>query len=89
MLLYLQLWYLFSLHQGPHSVPEFAVEFRCLAAESSWNDEALQGVFHHGLNDNLKDELVSHKEPGGLDELISLKSASIVFMSVGGRKRVR
>lgn len=63
---------LLSLHQGPRSVTELAIEFRCLAAESGWNEEALHGVFQHALNENIKDELVSLKEPDGLDELISL-----------------
>lgn len=41
---------LLSLHQGPHSVAEFL--------ETNWNDEVLQGVFQHLLNQNIKDELV-------------------------------
>lgn len=32
----------------------------------------LQSVFHHALNENMKDELVSHEDPDRLDELISL-----------------
>lgn len=64
--------HLLSLQQGSRSVAEFAIEFRTLAAESGWNDEALQGVFQNALSDNLKDELVSREEPGSLDQLISL-----------------
>ncbi len=67
---------LLSLRQGSCSVAEFAVEFRTLAdwpdSESGWNDVALQGVFQNSLNDNIKDELVSRKEPDNLDELVSL-----------------
>jgi hypothetical protein len=49
-----------------------ACEFRTLAAESGWNDQALHGTFRNALTDTLKDELVSREEPNGLDELISL-----------------
>ena len=41
---------LLRLHQGPCSVASFTVEFRTLAAESSWNEEALQGVFLNALS---------------------------------------
>lgn len=33
---------LFSIHQGTRSVAKYAVEFGMLAAESSWNEPALQ-----------------------------------------------
>ncbi|XP_038844002.1 uncharacterized protein LOC120043485 [Salvelinus namaycush] len=57
---------------GSPSVAEMACEFRTLAAESGWNDEALQGAFRNALTETLKDELVSREEPEGLDKLISL-----------------
>ncbi|CAB1314011.1 unnamed protein product [Coregonus sp. 'balchen'] len=63
---------LLSLRQGPHSVAEMAFEFHTLAAESGWNEEALQGAFRNALTETLKDELMSRDEPDGLDELISL-----------------
>ena len=62
---------LLSLCQGSQSVAEITCEFRTLAAESGWNDEALQGAFRNELTETLKDELVSREEPDGLDELIS------------------
>ena len=62
---------LMSLHQGSRSVAEFAVEFRTLAAESGWNNEALQGAFQRALNEDIKDELASRDESRDLDELIS------------------
>ena len=46
---------LLTLHQGSVSVAEYSVDFRVLAAESGWGDEALQGVFVHGLADYVKD----------------------------------
>ena len=49
-----------------------ACEFRILAAESGWNDEAPQGAFRNALTEILKDELVSREEPNGHDKLISL-----------------
>lgn len=51
---------------------EMAVEFRTLAAESGWNDEALHGVFQQALSETIKDELMSRDEPQTLEELISL-----------------
>lgn len=51
---------------------EIAVEFRPLAAESEWNDEALHGVFQQALSETIKDELVSRDEPQTLEEFISL-----------------
>lgn len=63
-------------------VAEF-IWFRCLAAESGWNKEA-QGAFQNGINENNKDELVSHAEPEGLDNLSRTAS-----MSTGGRKLLR
>lgn len=60
---------LLNLHQGPRSVADFSVEFRTLAADAKWNDEALRGVFVKGLNENLKDELASHDEPSDLNSL--------------------
>ena len=63
---------LLSLRQGSHSVAVFAIEFRTLAAESGWNDEALQGVFLNALDDVVKNELVSREDPTGLDQLIAL-----------------
>ena len=62
---------LMSLRQGARGVAEFAIEFRTLAAESGWNNEALQGAFHKALNEDIKDELASRDESKDLDELIS------------------
>lgn len=62
---------LMSLRQGARGVSEFAIEFRTLAAESGWNNEALQGAFQKALNEDIKDELASRDESKDLDELIS------------------
>lgn len=50
---------LFSLRQGNRSVAEFAIEFRSLAVESGWNEEALHGAFLNSLSEELKDELAA------------------------------
>ncbi|XP_072889749.1 uncharacterized protein [Hemitrygon akajei] len=45
---------LLALRQGSRSVAEYSVEFRTLAADSGWNDEALQEVFQQGLCDKTR-----------------------------------
>lgn len=47
------------------------IEFCTIAAESGWNDIALQGVFYRGLHDQLKDELATRNDIASLDQLIS------------------
>lgn len=44
---------LFSLSQGTRS----AAEFRTLATESGWDQQALRATFHHALSPELKDKL--------------------------------
>lgn len=62
---------LLCLNQGAHSVAEYSVEFRTLAAEAGWDDSALQTVFINGLSEQLKDELALKDEATDLDSLIS------------------
>lgn len=63
---------LFNLRQGPNSVLEYSVEFWTLAADSKWNDEALQGAFLNGLNEVIKDELATRDEPEDMHSLVSM-----------------
>lgn len=63
---------LLSLKQGSSSVAQYAIDFRILAAESGWDDTALQGVFIKGLNERVKDELAARDETNSFEELISL-----------------
>ena len=63
---------LLLLCQGSRSVASFAVEFRTLAVESGWNEEALQGVFFNALGSDVKDELTSREESSDLEHLIAL-----------------
>lgn len=51
---------------------EYSVEFWTLAADSKWNEEAIQGAFVNGLNDSVKDELATRDEPSDLFCLVSL-----------------
>lgn len=51
---------------------EYSVEFWTLAADSKWNEEALQGVFVYGLNESVKDELATRDELSDLFRLVSL-----------------
>lgn len=62
---------LLCLNQGAHSVAEYSIEFRTLAAEAGWDDSALQTVFINGLSEQLKDELALKDESTDLDSLIS------------------
>lgn len=63
---------LLMLTQGSSAVAQYAVDFRILAAESGWDDTALQAAFLRGLNDNVKDELAARGDSNSLEELISL-----------------
>ncbi|KAL6465200.1 hypothetical protein MHYP_G00253330 [Metynnis hypsauchen] len=60
---------LLALSQGTGSVADYAIEFRTLAAESGWNEEALMAVFQQGLNGRLKDELATRELPSTLEGL--------------------
>lgn len=49
--------WLFLLKQGGNPIADFAVSFRILAAETGWEEAALQGVFSWGLAENIQGEL--------------------------------
>lgn len=53
-------------------VSEFAVTFHILAAETSWDQIALQGVFRRGLSDEVRDELAVRDDAEYLDERVDL-----------------
>lgn len=63
---------LLDLKQGSSSVSEYAVSFRILAAESGWNDSALQAIFFKGLAGELKDELAVREECNSFNSLVDL-----------------
>lgn len=62
---------LHSISQGSRSVADYAVEFRILAADSKWGDQALISAFRRGLSETIKD-LILRDRPNSLSELISL-----------------
>ena len=63
---------LLSLKQGANFIADFAVSFRIFAAETGWDEAALQGVFSQGLAENIQDKLATHNDTPSLEELISL-----------------
>ncbi|KAJ8346884.1 hypothetical protein SKAU_G00282850 [Synaphobranchus kaupii] len=48
-------------------IADFAIEFRTLAVESGWNEEALVAFLNQGLSELLKDELAFWDLPSNLD----------------------
>lgn len=63
---------LLDLQQLGLSVSEYTVKFRILAAESGWDDSALQAIFFKGLYGEVKDELAVRDECNSLNSLIDL-----------------
>uniref|UniRef100_A0A673MBN3 CUB domain-containing protein n=1 Tax=Sinocyclocheilus rhinocerous TaxID=307959 RepID=A0A673MBN3_9TELE len=61
-----------ELRQGDRSVTDYAIEFRTLAAECNWNQEAQWDVFRHGLADRITNEIYTLELPTSLDGLIDL-----------------
>lgn len=62
---------LLKLRQGRRSVREFASEFRALAVESGWNEQALITAFQSGLTRSIGREMALRKEQFSLDEAIT------------------
>lgn len=62
---------LMQLRQGRQSATDYAIQFRTLAAESGWGEQALLTTFYHGLSDRIKDELASWEEAENLEVLIA------------------
>lgn len=63
---------LLNLRQGRQGIADFLINFRIAAAEAGWSDRALQGVYLHSLNDEMKDQLASWDEQANFEELVSL-----------------
>lgn len=51
-----------TLKLGTRTVAEFPVEFRKVAADSGWNNQALQGVFLNGLSEQVRDDLAVRED---------------------------
>ncbi len=61
-----------DLRQGERSVSDFSIEFRTLAAECKWNEEAQWDMFLHGLADRIQREIFARELPTSFDGLIDL-----------------
>ncbi len=61
-----------ALKQGGNSVTDFSIEFRTLAAECKWNEEAQWDMFLQGLADHIQKEIFALDLPSDLDGLIDL-----------------
>lgn len=60
-----------ALRQGSRSASLYASEFRQLACDINWGEEALVSQFQWGLRDDVKDLLLSFSDPQNLNEAIS------------------
>lgn len=60
-----------SLRQGTRSASTYASDFRQLACDINWGEEALMSQFYCGLRDDVKDLLLSLPDPQTLNEAIS------------------
>ena len=72
-----------NLTQGGRIVADYAIEFRTIAADSSWNAPSLLDAFYHGLSGRIKDELAARDLPTDLDHLVALA------VRIDGRLRER
>lgn len=70
-----------KLKQGRMSAATYATQFKQLASDLSWGQEALMFKFRSGLNDSVKDILVGKDLPESLDALIemSIRADQMLF----------
>lgn len=59
--------------------------FRTLAAGSGWNEPALKGAFHRGLNKEILTKLTCLDEKASLDELINTIHLDALMFQKGGK----
>jgi hypothetical protein len=62
---------IYALRQGFRSVSVYASEYRQLAVDINWDEQALMDQFYRGLRDDVKDLLLNFPDPCTLDETIS------------------
>ncbi|KAK3570216.1 hypothetical protein QTP86_016527, partial [Hemibagrus guttatus] len=62
---------LMELCQGSDSAADYAIKFRTLAAQSSWNDTALWAVFREGLSPALQTELACREDATSLSQYVA------------------
>ncbi len=61
-----------ELRQGNRSLTDYSIEFRTLAAECKWKNEAQWDMFGHGLANRIINEIYTQELPTSLDGLIDL-----------------
>ncbi len=61
-----------DLRQGDGSVSDYSIQFRTLAAECHWNEEAQWDMFLHGLADRVQREIYILDLPRSLNGLVEL-----------------
>lgn len=71
-----------DLCQGECSVSEYSIQFRTLATECHWNEEAQWDRFLHGLADRIQREIYMLDLPPKLNEFIELALRVDVHESV-------
>ena len=59
------------LRQGDNTASQYTAEFRMLASDLDWGENALIDQFRRGLNDNVKDLLITLPLPSTLTDIIS------------------
>ena len=62
---------IYALEQGSRATSVYASEFRQLACDVNWDDQALADHFRHGLRRNVKNLLLNFLEPTSLSQAIS------------------
>ncbi|KAK3545946.1 hypothetical protein QTP70_016964 [Hemibagrus guttatus] len=62
---------LMELRQGSDSAMDYAIKFRTLAAQSSWNDAALWAVFRESLSPVLQTELACREDATSLSQYVA------------------
>ena len=62
---------LYTLEQGLHATSVYASEFRQLACDVNWDDQALVDNFQRGFRSNVKNLLLNFPEPTSLSQPIS------------------
>lgn len=63
---------LLNLKQGKRTMADFSVDFRILAVETGWKEEAVKEVLLNNIAEDLKDELMTRELPSSLSSLMSL-----------------
>lgn len=75
-----------DLRQGDRSVSEYSIQFRTLAAECQWNEEAQWDMFLHGLEDRIQKEIYVLDLPRSLNGLVELALRVDARLSRIGRR---